>query len=377
VKRGDEGNDMNARERVLAILNGGTPDRVPWLGDLDYWATALVGRGLKPQGFQHSPQYLDWHLELGVGFYLQGYFPFKTVIENCEVKEWHEGHRRYRQIATPKGTLRECWQWMPADFTEGPVEHLVKSVADLPAYQFLHANTRYEPDYALAQERLELVRKTGAGVMLAYLPKSPLMQMVALDAGIMAVVEMTMDDRDLLAETLAGVRESHNRAARIAVDSPAEVLMMPENLSSEVVGPTLFEQFMSPYQSEWAGAIKAAGKFSCIHLDGTLKGLLRQECTVGLSFIEAMTPAPVGDLAVEKWAEFCGNPATILWGGVPGGFFTPLVSDQAFDEHVIRVLSVMRQAPRYVLGVADQVPPGGLESRVRRVRELVEEHGRY
>jgi len=30
-----------------------------------------------------------------------------------------------------------------------------------------------------------------------------------------------------------------------------------------------------------------------------------------------------------------------------------------------------------VLGVADQVPPSGLESRVRRVRELVEEGGAY
>jgi hypothetical protein len=34
----------------------------------------------------------------------------------------------------------------------------------------------------------------------------------------------------------------------------------------------------------------------------------------------------------------------------------------------------MRTEPRYVLGVADQVPPTGLESRGRRVRELVEEY---
>jgi hypothetical protein len=35
----------------------------------------------------------------------------------------------------------------------------------------------------------------------------------------------------------------------------------------------------------------------------------------------------------------------------------------------------MRREPRYVLGAADQVPPDGLESRVRRVAELVEEFG--
>ena len=368
---------MNERTNLLELLGGGQPERVPWLGDLDYWATALVGRGLKPEGFMRSSAYIDWHLELGLGYYLQGHFPFTTLIENCTVNEWKDGHKRYRRIETPAGTLRECWQWMPDHFTESPIEHLVKSVDDLPAYQFLHANSRYEPDYEFCRQRLAYLQQTGAGVMLAYLPKSPLMQMVALDAGIMAFIEMQGDDPELLADTLAVVRESHDRAARLAVDSPAEVLMMPENLSSEVVGPALFEAFMRPYQTAWAAAIRQAGKYSCIHLDGTLKGLLRQECTVGLTFIEALTPSPVGDLAIGDWADFCGNDRTILWGGIPGGSFTDLVSDAEFDRHVREVLAVMRQAPRYVLGVADQVPPGGLESRIRRVRELVNEGGFY
>jgi hypothetical protein len=138
---------MNARENLLAFLGGGKLERVPWFGDLDYWATALVGRRQKPEGFRDTNAYIDWHRDLGVGFYLQGRFQFKTITENCDVKEWKEGVKRYRQIETPKGTLRECWQWMPDDFTEGPIEHLVKSVTDLPAYQFLQANSRYEPDY--------------------------------------------------------------------------------------------------------------------------------------------------------------------------------------------------------------------------------------
>lgn len=41
------------------------------------------------------------------------------------------------------------------------------------------------------------------------------------------------------------------------------------------------------------------------------------------------------------------------------------------------VLSVMTSEPRYVLGVADQVPPTGLRKRVIRVAELVERYGAY
>jgi hypothetical protein len=41
------------------------------------------------------------------------------------------------------------------------------------------------------------------------------------------------------------------------------------------------------------------------------------------------------------------------------------------------MIEIMVKEPRYVLGVADQVPPDGLEDRVRRVGELVELYGRY
>lgn len=366
---------MTERERLLTLLRGGRPDRVPWYGDLDYWATALIGRGQRPRDFKVGDAYLDWHRALGVGYYLQGYFPFKTIIENCDVREWREGNRRYRSIRTPKGTLRECWTWLDESFTEAPTEHLLKSATDLPAYQHLHANTRYEPDYAFAQLRRHQVGDLG--VVLAYLPKSPFMHLVALDAGIVAVVEMLGDDPVLFEETMAIAKASHDAAARIAVDSPAEVLMIPENLSAEVVGPSLFHRFMKPYQTEWAANIGAAGKFSCIHMDGTIKGLIREEFQVGLTFVESLTPAPAGDLDVAEWATAVGPTDTLFWGGIPGVYFTALVSDAEFDRHVKHVLSVMRREPRYVLGVADQVPPDGLERRLRRVRELVDQHGRY
>ena len=173
---------MTPRERVLAVLNGQKPDRVPWFGDLDYWATALIGRGEKPQDFKQSDAYLDWHRDLGVGFYLQGYFPFRTITEHCRVREWTEGNLRRRQIETPCGTLRETWTWLAESFAEAPTEHLVKSAADLRAYRYFHENTRYEPDYAFAERRRAQVGDMG--VVLCYLPKSPLMQLIALDAGV-------------------------------------------------------------------------------------------------------------------------------------------------------------------------------------------------
>lgn len=58
-------------------------------------------------------------------------------------------------------------------------------------------------------------------------------------------------------------------------------------------------------------------------------------------------------------------------------YFTDLVSDSEFDEFTIRVLKMMKSSPRYVLGVADQVPPGARWERIQRVSQLVEMYGRY
>jgi len=390
------GRMMTERERVLTLLSGGRPDRVPWFGDLDYWATALIGRGLRPAGFKESDAYIDWHRDLRVGFYLQGHFPFRAIVESCRVTEWREGTARRRRIETPRGTLTETWTWLADSFAEAPTEHLVKSSSDLPAYRFLFEHTRYEPDYAFAERRLRQVGD--AGIVLCYIPKSPFMQMVALDAGIAAVAEIAADRPDELVETMAAVRISHDQAARIAVASPAEVLMIPENLSSEVVGPRFYELYMRDYHESWCRAIAAAGKHSCVHLDGTLKGLLRQVASAGFTFIEAMTPAPVGDLEIERWATWSRSDGgghgseplagregehsakrgpAVFWGGLPGVYFTGLIDDAEFERHTRAVLRVMSSEPRYVLGVADQVPPDGLERRVRRVAELADEFGRY
>lgn len=366
---------MTPRERILTILRGQQPDQVPWCGDLDYWANSLIKRGLKPEGFVGSDEYIRWHEDLGVGFYLQGYFPYKQIISNCTVKEWQEGHRHFKEIVTPVGSVRECWEYIPTSFSEGPVEHFMKSEDDIPVMKYIYENTRFEPDYDFAFQRLQQVGDQG--FVLCYLPKSPFMHLLALEAGVVAVTMAALTMPDEFKDLLDTMKRAFDQAARIAVDSPAELLMIPENLSSEMVGPDLFKMYMYDYQKEWTDKIRDASKYSFIHIDGTLGGLLEQESSVGFSVLEALTPYPVGDVKWEDLAGICKDSKSILWGGIPGVYFTSSVSDEEFDRHVKHLLSIMIREPRYVLGVADQVPPDGLERRVRRVAELVERYGKY
>jgi len=380
---------MTARERILTLLSGKRPDRVPWFGDLDYLAYAMTVRGEREKNFRSSDEYIDWHRELGVGFYLQGHSPFKTIIENCEIREWREGDDRsreggdrsregddrFREIETPHGTLRECWSYRDETFSEAPVEYLMKSADDIPAMRFIYENTRYEADYDYAVRRKAAIGDQG--ILLCYVPKSPFMQLVVLEAGIEAVTMSALLEAEAFDSLIEVMDDAHCRAAEIALNSTAEALMIPENLSAEMIGPRFFEQYMRGYQEKWIGKIRDAGKYSFIHMDGSLKGLLKEECSTGISVLEALTPDPVGDVAIEDFAEYAGDSKSVLWGGMPGVFFTDNVSDEDFEAHTRRMLDVMKREPRYVLGVADQVPPDAMLSRVKRVAEIVEEYGAY
>ncbi|MCK6471591.1 MAG: hypothetical protein L6R28_07580 [Planctomycetes bacterium] len=366
---------MTDRDRILAMLRGKRPDRVPWFGDLAYWAVALRAQGkLPPKSAGISP-YLEWHRGLRVGYYLQGYNPFNAVYDDTVRKHTRTIDRiTQTTYETPVGAIEDAWTYQPASLSSAPTRHLIRTVDDLRVYRYILEHSHFEADYGNATERK--TQMGGAGIVLCYLPKSPFMELVARLSGIEAVVELVDDAQDELDHTLEIMESKWDAAAELAVASPAECLMIPENLSSDVVGPRFFERYLRPYQEKWTKRIRDAGKFSFIHMDGRLRGLLRQEGSVGFTVLEALTPHPCGDVFIHQMRELAG-PTSILWGGIPGSYFTPLVSNSEFERHVVETLDFMRQDGRSVLGVADQVPPDGLETRVRRVAELADRHGRY
>jgi uroporphyrinogen-III decarboxylase len=365
---------MSPREKIIKILQGSKPDSVPWFGDLDYLATAQTARGIRSADFIHSAEYIKWHRDLNVGFYLQGFYPFKPVYDFKE-KIWNEGNNKFRELFTPKGNLRECWTYVNESFCEAPVEYLMKDEKDLAAIRYVYENTHWEADYKFAKIRKEQIGDQG--IMMGYTPKSPFMQLVALEAGISVVTLTEVTANEEFKETLNVMSKCFEKAAQITIESPVDAVFVPENLSSEVVGPNYFNKYVRDYHEKWVKKIRDKGKYSFVHFDGTLRGLLREESSTGFTVIEAMTPKPVGDLRVDEWRQFSGASETIFWGGIPGSYFTPLIDDVEFDRHVIETLEVMKKEPKYVLGVADQVPPDGLESRVMRVAELVELYGKY
>jgi hypothetical protein len=367
------------RERILMLLNHQAPDRVPWFGDLDYWYSAAQARGTLSRKYQ-GDGYFQLNRDLGVGFYLQGYFPFtqqyarSALVGSISLSEKTVGEQQVRTMSTPRGDLVEIQQYLPTSFSWGYVKHFAETVEDLPSFKCYLESLSFIPAYEEAARRKSIIADNG--VVLCYTPRSPFMQLVTTYMGIDHLVYLLADAPDEMMEIFDIMERKYDLAAEIAVDSPAECIMIPENLSSEVVGKRYYQRYLRGYESKWIQRIKQAGKYSFIHMDGTLKGLLKHVAETGFDVIEAATPFPSGDMTMEEIAaEITGD--TIVWGGLPGIVFTPNFGAGEFVTHVKNVLQVMRRKPRYVLGVADQVPPDGILERVGSVAALCDEFGRY
>lgn len=378
---------MSRRDDAIKVLNGQTPEYVPWYGDLDYWLTALAKDKLIPEQYlKKEPGDIDvangmtdaclqkLHQDLNVGFYLQAYFPFETIYHNVKVESKETETERITRIETPYGILNERYVWVPQSYSWAPMEHMIKTAEDMKAFRYLYENIEYKSNYALAEHRLTSVGDNG--IVLAYTPKSPLMELVALKAGLETVVtELLMEEPEEFEELLECMLEKHEIATQIAIDSPAEYIFVPENMSSDMVGGNLYDNYVKEVHEEWTGRIRKAGKKSMVHLDGTLNPLISKLSYSGFDVIEATTPAPVGDIALEDMRKYVRND-TVIWGGIPGGYFSPIMSDDEFDAWVKHVVSYMKKDNRFVLGVADEVVPGTTFERIKRVSELVEKYGK-
>lgn len=387
---------MSLRQRVFSILQGKVPDKLPWYADLSYWHFAMDRKGCLEKRYKGFEGILNLHKDLGVGFYLQGYEPYMPEYKNCEVSEVERSVGGYedftpiykgskviksednndivREVSTPIGKIKERWKWVAKSFTWAPTEYFINTVEDLKVFKYWMENTNYKPDYHQANMVKAMVGEQGC--VLCYQPRSPLTQLMILFAGVTNTVYLMMDSRKSFDETIKVLQHKSDEAAEIALNSPAEFIMIPENLSSDIVGKRFFEEFLRPYEEKWNKKIKSKGKYSFIHMDGYLKGLLKEVSTTGFSVIEAMTPKPVGDIEVNEFSNYVENDV-VMWGGIPGASFTPLVSDEVFEKFVLEVIKIMVSEPRYVLGLADQIPPDGIIERVKTVSDLVEKYGFY
>jgi 5-methyltetrahydrofolate--homocysteine methyltransferase len=119
----------------------------------------------------------------------------------------------------------------------------------------------------------------------------------------------------------------------------------------------------------------AAGKLVLVHPDGENTGLMDLIRDSGAHIAESITPAPLTRLPFSEYYRRW-SPHLTLFGGIPSTILLPGTSQADFEDHVDGFFRAVAPGRRLVVGVADEVPPEAVFSRLQRLAERVEREGR-
>jgi len=359
------------REAFLKLLRGEPVDEIIWTADIDYWIAGQRLAGQADLAWNEEEGYLALCADLGFMPYYW-YEPFwlaRPVYDGVDVTIETDGPITIRTWHTPAGDLREETRFLESSCSTATTKYPVVTEADLRILLYILEHRRLEPDcIAGYPARMALWAKYD-GLPSVGMPRSPLPAFIHEWAGVQNGTYMLFDHPDLVADILALFEEQEQPIIAAVCQAKLPLVHWPDNLTStQFTG--LFDRYLAGPYHRRLEAMEPAGVASAVHLDGTVRGLLPKLAAVGLDAVEALTPGPVGDVALDEMRSVAGNGRVILWGGLPGAMF---VHPYVWDDMRIQLETLLREweGGPFVVGVADQVPPNGDIDMCRRISDRV------
>ena len=337
---------MTSRERVLAVLNGDLPDRVPiWCWGVHPW---LTGLHLTVQPV------VDAYLERGdtLHWWSPGSGVFLTASDAVTVSaQTLPGTRagfvdHVVTFHTPSGELTEV-NYISTEGKPGyRKKHLLESEGD--ARRLL--SIPWVPPRPDCSAFFELDRELGdRGLVMVSTGSDPLYWVNNL-IGSEVFAIWSLDNRDLVATLIA-------EFARRLADWVGWLLSQGVGPLFGYVGPELcipplqsprdFEEWVVGPDAEINGMIRDAGGYPLVHCHGRVGAVLEGFVRMGAAALHPIEPPPMGDVTLPEAKGRVGDDLCIV-GNIQHHDICTLPTSQ-FRELVRRTVAEGKPGGRFIL----------------------------
>jgi hypothetical protein len=368
-------------ERLEAAFEGRLSDVMPWFADLTYWYSAQSAKGTLPSKYKNDKR-LNLYKDLGCGAHEELYRPvsrvkYKQVKVNTYEQIDQDGSRtRHTMYRSPVGDLRRIDRFSSLSHSTATVEYPVKSEQDMKVLKFILRDQIIEKDLEAYEWQLKMIEHwEGWGIVSSLPPRTPFIRMIVEWAGFSNVVKLQWRYNEEFNETIQVMCECDDPIYDAIVDSPAKFVYFGENLSSDLVSPRMFKTYLEPYYKRRASQLHIGKKRIFLHIDGSLRGLLPLLGEAGIDCAQSLTPMPAGDVHVKDLRRLAGD-RIVLWGGLPGVLFSKAYSCDILMQVLEDIIDCYLYDSKFIVGVADQVPPDGEIERVKMISDVLGLKGR-
>ena len=347
---------MNIRERIMAVYRGEEPDRIPFLVYDILCPRGYAARQLRNEGLGLKVGAIVWREERP-----------HVRVENKTV-----GNYVYTTFHTPVGTV-SMKQRVGLGFVGGSwiVEYPIKDVQDFEVVEFIMEDTEYVPDY---KQFLEAEKNLGIdGVVVCWACRSPLQKMQIELMGYKNFAIALYRYPKEFKRLLRVLEKKADELYQIIAESPAEIVNGSDNISSEIVSPRLFEEYIVPFYKKQAKLLHKKDKILEDHMDGKLNQLKHLISKTDIDVIEAFTPPPVGDLLLSK--------ARAIWKGkvislnFPQSIF--LEGPDAVRKMTLNLLREASPGDNFLITITEDMPTENQWSCLSAINTILKEYGSY
>lgn len=349
---------MTIRERIVAALHGQMPDRVPFVTYPGSIPTGEMERKFRNAG-------LGMHQRIGI------YRAYMKGVKICSEEYVENGKKFIKKSAyTPVGKVEERWRTGGAFGTNLRFQWYIKKPEDYRVVKFMIRNTIYSTNYDMFRE----VEKDmgGDGYVWGEIPYSPIPNMLIWLMGPEQFAIDWHEHRDLIDSLYGTILIKQRKLYRIAAESPAEVILYGDNITSEMIGLERFQNYCVNCYNEFASYLHPQGKLLAVHMDGRLDHLKQAIADSDVDVIEAFTPPPDGDLPLLEAKNLWKDKT--LWINYP----TTLHS-RSTEEIKTYTLELLRQAEpgnNFVISNTENLTTGVWPTYTSTVLKVLEKHGR-
>lgn len=369
---------MTNRERVLAVLDGKSPDRIPWIARLDLWYHARLAEGNLPARFR-GMSVVEVGRALRTGNPARDGKIFTTRYEGIEIREERVPGAIRQRFITPVGevTFGHILTDKVAGTTDQglPLEHPIQKAQDYQVFEYIAEHTYYDPCY---EAYLDYERAVGdEGYPMVSCGDCPFHHFLLRLCGYNQAYFEMVDHADEFEHLIAVMNQvDQERLWPVVAASPARLILHGVHFDSQMTPPHMFRKYITPYYQEFSALLHAKGKRLAWHADDDSKDILAEVKAAGFDMSECFCTAPMVEVTLTEARAAWGTDVTVF-GGVPSIILEPGFPEAEFEAYMQSLFRTIAPGDAFILGVADNVMPTSRIERVERISELVEQHGAY
>lgn len=363
--------EMTIRERMLAVYHNKLPDKIPVGIYTRFLSRGSVERELRNMDLGIIDNHPIVSFMAPTWYTLNG---FLSEVKNTQIDVkhvWKNGEYLERvTYTTPVGTVYEESRQAAGPGSKCFDKHFISSIEDYKIVQYIVENTVFRSNAKAMEAKIKGLGDDG--VVLGRLDRSPYQKLLIELAGIEQFLIDLYTDPDPVEELMQAMDHKFDESFEMASQTPVDVFWQPDNITTDLTPPDMFQKYHMPFYQKHLKKIKATGIPYIIHMDGHIKALQDLVNEVDFHAIESLSfPHIGGDYTfTEAKAAF---PGKVLLPNFPSNLSSR--SEGEIAEFLKGILDEAGKTTPFMLQISEDIADYDLTKVLRTICTVLNEYG--